>query len=186
MALAGVIASAGGGSSVDPDDPARLRLLYRERALRLAARQTSTPAAPKTRMLFFGLGAEQYAIELQALSEVVRSETLIPLPGAPREIAGIANVRGQIRTVIDMDRLLGLSPAKSRGTYIVLLKHDVYRVGIRIDSLAGVGELGLSLVTEPTAVPALKGLIKGVTADALTIVDAEGIFRHRLFLEAWT
>lgn len=44
-------------------------------------------------------GAERFAIELTEILEVVRDAECAPAPGAPGQLAGVVNVRGEIRPV---------------------------------------------------------------------------------------
>jgi purine-binding chemotaxis protein CheW len=57
--------------------------------------------------LLLPVGADRYALELVAIREVVLAPTVIPLPGAPPTVLGVANLRGEVVPVFDTVALLG-------------------------------------------------------------------------------
>jgi len=54
------------------------------------------------------LDRETYAIHVLQMQEVLRYSDVIPVPGAPDNVLGILNLRGNIVTVMDIRRCLGL------------------------------------------------------------------------------
>lgn len=81
---------------------------------------TATLAAPSTgaRAAELPLQATQYVsfyvdrqllgVPVEAVQEVLATQSIAPVPLAPREIAGLLNLRGQIVTAVDLRRRLGL------------------------------------------------------------------------------
>jgi len=57
--------------------------------------------------LLLPVGADRYALELVAIREVVVAPTVVPLPGAPATVLGVANLRGEVVPVFDTAALLG-------------------------------------------------------------------------------
>ena len=60
--------------------------------------------------LLLPLHADWYAIELTRVREVVPAPVVTPLPGAPPELAGVFNLRGEVVPLFDTAQLLGLPP----------------------------------------------------------------------------
>ncbi len=58
----------------------------------------------------FRLAGRCFAVPSTNVREIVRCEDPTPVPGAPEDVIGIANVRGSIVTVLDGCRRLGLDP----------------------------------------------------------------------------
>ncbi len=90
----------------------------------------------------FQLGEEHYALDIQIAREIVEMMPITPLPRAPRYLAGIINLRGEITNIIDLKDLLGL-PGSGRGESqkIVVLMPDVAggsNVGIIVDDVHSV------------------------------------------------
>jgi len=59
------------------------------------------------RVLSFVVAGELYAVDVNLVQAVARKMTITPVPAAPTEISGIANVKGRVVTVINLYRLLG-------------------------------------------------------------------------------
>ncbi|HOI61364.1 MAG TPA: chemotaxis protein CheW [Methanoculleus sp.] len=90
----------------------------------------------------FQLGEEHYALDIQIAREIVEMMPITPLPRAPRYLAGIINLRGEITNIIDLRDLLGL-PGSERveSQKIVVLMPDVAggsNVGIIVDDVHSV------------------------------------------------
>ena len=154
------------------------RLLQaRARAL---AQEEETAAAPENylEVLEFSLAYERYALETSFVREVYHLKEFTPLPCTPPFILGIISVRGQILAVIDLKRFFNL-PDKGLSDLnkVIILRRGGLEVGLLADAVSGVHAIPLSEVQAP--LPTLEGIspdyLKGVTRDALIILEAEKI-----------
>jgi len=59
------------------------------------------------RVLSFTVAGEYYAVDVNLVQAVARKMSITPVPAAPIEISGIANVKGRVVTVINLYSLLG-------------------------------------------------------------------------------
>ena len=59
--------------------------------------------------LGFFLGPEVYGLPLHQLREVARFTRLRRVPGAPKGVAGLVNLRGEIICALDVRTILGLT-----------------------------------------------------------------------------
>lgn len=156
-----------------PDDQQRL---LHERAQALA-RAPEDPVAPGEliEIAEFKLAAERYGFPLSAVRSVSALKELTPLPCVPRFVCGIVNLRGKIRTVIDLKRFFDL-PEKgiTEANMIMLLEHQGVQLGILADAVLGVRTLASTDLQ--LALPTLTGrrsdYLLGVTADRLIVLDA--------------
>ena len=163
-------------------DPQRLEAVYRQRASQLANRRLALRTAAPTRpVLAFFLGAERYGLELIDLAEVLPFGRCTPLPGAQRELLGVINLQGEVRSVLDLSRLLGLPDTNvSTGGYILMLRQQSLQIGLRVDRVEGIqhivlAELALAGEQGPDS-PAC--FLRGLTPDRLRILSTEAIVRH--------
>ncbi len=62
--------------------------------------------------MVLGIGAERYAVELRDVEEVLPPVRATPVPGAAAVFAGVINVHGEIRPVMDLRRLLGMDAVR--------------------------------------------------------------------------
>lgn len=94
--------------------------------------------------LGFELAGQSYAVPLARVQEIIRPEPETPVPGAPTDVAGIINLRGNIVTVLDGRRRLGLDAGgatEAPGQRLVIFRNTSGDVGMRIDVLRDVLEL---------------------------------------------
>mgnify|MGYP000861621354 CR=1 FL=1 len=103
--------------------------------------------------IMFRLQADEYALEVSAVSEAVRMVALAALPDAPDWLAGVVNMRGHIMPVIDLRRRLHLpAPAPDLNTPIIIVHAGERQFGAIVDALEAVIDLPDSVV-EPIAGP---------------------------------
>lgn len=123
----------------------------------------------------FSLADETYAIDVLQVQEVLKVPEITPVPGVPDYILGIINLRGDVVTVIDARRRLGLPVrAPDDASRIVIIDVDHQNVGILVDSVAEVVQIPADAVDPPPAVgnEQTSRFILGVTSsgDSLTIL----------------
>jgi purine-binding chemotaxis protein CheW len=85
--------------------------------------------------------SEQYALPVDDVLEVVETTALAPVPGAPRAIEGICNLRGQLVPVVGLSRVLGLSAETSTTERVVVTETACGSVGLSVDQVIDVGLL---------------------------------------------
>jgi purine-binding chemotaxis protein CheW len=87
----------------------------------------------------FRVAQEAYAISVLYVLEVAGLGEVTPVPGAPREILGVRNLRGKILPVIDLAALLGTRRSEPPARLLVT-ESDGRRAGLAIDEVTEVGE----------------------------------------------
>jgi len=53
------------------------------------------------------VGTELYAVDVTLVQKVARKLSITPVPSAPDEVVGIANLKGRVVTILSLTRLLG-------------------------------------------------------------------------------
>lgn len=69
----------------------------------------------------FEAGGHRLGIPLEEVAEIARIRRATPVPRAPEFVAGIANIRGRVVTLLDAERLFGTgdgSPGPTAGAMI--------------------------------------------------------------------
>ncbi len=86
-------------------------------------------------LFVFELSNEDYAIEIEYVKEITKSEEkkITPLPNVPSFIKGITNVRGQVVPVIDLEEKFDLN--KKDAKFIVILEMYDTTVGMLVDDV---------------------------------------------------
>ena len=82
----------------------------------------STTASAETQVCTFVVGDLLLGLPLEAVSEVVRTQTLTTVPLADASVVGLFNLRGRIVTAVDARSLLGLParPADESGVHVIV------------------------------------------------------------------
>lgn len=158
---------------------ARLLEIRHERAVRLASRRSDLPAATDVfPVLVFQLGAESYGIELKSIVRIFPQTIVTPLPGASPALLGIANLQGEVRSVLDLRRLSALSVGDAAADgYVLLLRHDGGFVGLYVEQLGGVRHFAPAELTAPDPElneRYLRG-VQAVTPDKVIVLDVAAL-----------
>lgn len=100
--------------------------------------------------LGFELAGQRYAVPLADVREIIRPEPPTPVPGAPGEVLGIINLRGNIVTVLDGCARLGLTATGNTPNQRLVIFHNEFEaIGMCIDSLQDVLELDMRELMPP-------------------------------------
>jgi purine-binding chemotaxis protein CheW len=137
-------------------------------------RPAEGPVAVRQELLTFLLGAEEYAVAIDRVREVVRSPPITEVPRAPGHILGVVTVRGEVVAVIDPRRRLGLPPAhpaEGEGK-VIIVDAGEGPCGLHVDRVASVVRL------LPGAIEPCPQGIAGQRAEFLTGIGRES---DRLF-----
>lgn len=167
--------------------PDRLAAVYNSRALQLANRkavaQETSDGAP---IQVFSFSGQSYGLELAAIVEILPEPRYAQVPGAPPEFLGVANIRGELRAVVDPARLLGQSSGKAgdaSGFLLVLQGRDQHEIALRVDRLGEIRTLQPGdLLPPPDADNAPQThCIKGLASDGVALLDAAALLSHPVF-----
>jgi purine-binding chemotaxis protein CheW len=165
-----------GGTEVAPE---RVRLVLEARARALARPVGSPPAADRLEVLAFVLAKERYAIESRYVVEVFRLKEFSPLPGAQRPVFGVTAWRGELLTILDLRAALGLSVAALDDLSRVIVVGEARPAfGFLADAVQELVTLAAADVREPPeGVAAHREYLRGVTVDAVLVLDAVKLLR---------
>jgi purine-binding chemotaxis protein CheW len=161
----------------DESDSARRDRVLRERAERLA----SAPSVVSRELLFqvaiVLVGEEQVGIPVAHLREIVRVPPVTPLPGMPEGLLGVALLRGEILSVIDLALWVGASGA-SRRSCLAVLERDGRTLGALADQSLGFRDVFADdLAADLGGLPgAERACISRRTRDLCAVLDVPKLF----------
>ncbi|MCW3999475.1 MAG: chemotaxis protein CheW [Candidatus Bathyarchaeota archaeon] len=89
----------------------------------------------------FTIGEVNYGVPVEQVREVRDMQTVTPVPGAPAFVEGVTNLRGQIITVMDLRKRLGLSLGANAGEKIIIIDLGNNAVGVVVDSVTEVSTI---------------------------------------------
>ncbi|MCC9165546.1 chemotaxis protein CheW [Pontibacter harenae] len=88
-------------------------------------------------LIMFRLGSEYYAIKIGLVKEVTITPTITRMPRTPHFIKGVANIRGDIIAVMDLEQRFNIEPTpveqglhNPNVTYTLVLEAKDYNLGI--------------------------------------------------------
>jgi purine-binding chemotaxis protein CheW len=126
----------------------------------------------------FRLASETYGIESMFVREIHTLKDFTPLPGVPAFVLGIANVRGQILSVVDLKKFFNL-PDKGLGELnkVIILRNKQMEFGILADAVLGTRSVPQEAIQPPPATVTGIGAeyLRGVTKERVIILDAQKI-----------
>ena len=104
--------------------------------------------------LTFGLGEEEFALEITKVREVMDYTAITKVPRMPEFLSGVINLRGNVVPVIDLRLKLGMSATKKTAdTCIVIMEIEVdgelIDMGALADSVQEVIDLNPAQIEPP-------------------------------------
>lgn len=110
--------------------------------------------------LLVELGGERYAIAAEDVLEVGAECAPVPLPGAPKGVLGLQNVRGEVLPLLDLAALVG---AGERGglAATVVVEQGGRRAVLAVDGLRDVAPLVVEDARDETGPLRSSGLVDG-------------------------
>lgn len=158
-------------------------------------RHTDPPAVVEAArlLLLLAVGEQQYAIDSEAVVEVIPRVVLRPMSGAAPHQSGVFNFRGRVVPVVDVSRLIaGTACAEHLSSRIIMVRH---RGGEGSESLVGLlAERVTDTVLKPLnrfqpteSAAAARPFLGGVALDErglIQLLQIEPLAREALTAEA--
>jgi len=90
---------------------------------------------PNVHLIVFKLGAEEYGIRIEQVKEVTITPEITRMPKTPAFIKGIANIRGDIIAIMDLEERFHITPVlpldqTHKHTYTLALEAKDYTIGL--------------------------------------------------------
>ncbi len=106
--------------------------------------------------LIYRLGGYSIATPLDEVAEILdHMPVLTPVPGVSFWVAGIANVRGNILPVIDLEGFFLDAPIeRSRRTRVLIVQDDGGQIGLMVNDVGGMRHFPLETRADADPVPA--------------------------------
>jgi len=139
------------------------------------------------RGLSFIVGGELYAVDVTLVQKVARKLAVTPVPSAPFEVVGIANLKGRVVTVLSLSRILGTQLPCDEDRYIntIVFKSSSGRedqMGLAVEKPGNLIDIEVDDIKPPPITAGAEGnfCITGVTEVGemfYRIIDIESIRR---------
>lgn len=88
-------------------------------------------------LIVFKLGGERYSLEIDKVKEIVPVPTVSKLPRAPKYMKGVANIRGSVMVIMDLEEKFELFKSEdiSEKTFTLVIKNERFKVGILVSEV---------------------------------------------------
>ena len=132
-------------------------------------------------VVIFRLADEFYALDIQAVQEIVRMQTITAIPGSDAWVEGITNLRGRVVPVIDLRRRCSLPAGDyTSETRIVVVSSASGMVGLIVDAVSEVMRIPGEQIELPGGIvnipehAYLRGIAK-LEDRLVSIMDLDGV-----------
>ncbi len=159
--------------------------ILRARAQALARAPRQDVVQESLAILEFRLASETYGIEADFVREVVLLKDFTPLPGVPPFVLGIANVRGQILSIVNLKKFFDL-PENGLGQLnrLIILRNERMEFGVLADEIRGTHAIAPAAIQDSPATVTGIGAkyLHGVTGEGVIILDAQKILNDETII----
>ncbi|MCF6361394.1 MAG: chemotaxis protein CheW [Cyclobacteriaceae bacterium] len=98
------------------------------------AQQEKIKSSERLQLIVFKLAGEEYALPIDDIKEVVITPGIAKIPQTPDYIKGVANIRGNIIAIMDMEERLKLMKEEREitGSYTLVIASEKFKLGILV------------------------------------------------------
>lgn len=130
-------------------------------------------------LLFTLRSGKQMAINLLKVSEIIPTPALIRLPESHPYVLGVATLRGQPLSVIDLSQAIGMAPmADARGGCLIVTEFSRSKQGLHVQSVVKIVHIPSSKILPPPYGARANSYITGATeidGQLVQILDVEKV-----------
>lgn len=98
--------------------------------------QPVTGHAGTIQIVVFKLGEEEYGLHIDQIKEVVITPTITRMPQTPAYVKGVANIRGNVIAILDLEEKFDLARAPqgpaSKNNFTLVIESEDYKMGILV------------------------------------------------------
>ena len=105
-------------------------------------------------LVVFDLASEAYGVDIGAVREIIRMQTITRMPRTPDYVEGVINLRGKVTPVVDLRKRFGLAEAEgdSRHQRIVVVDTGTRSMGFVVDAVSEVLRVPVGSIEPPSSV----------------------------------
>ncbi len=155
------------------DGPRTSAVLLQEIARRRERQQVVDVQVECVKMVLVSVGGVPCAFRGECVKEILPLLPIFPVPGTPECLLGVINVRGQIESVVELTKLMGLpSPNEGPSSRIVIGEAGGIRSGVLVESVVDVLDVPAGALRPPleTLSTSIRELVAGSFQHGETLV----------------
>ncbi len=101
-----------------------------------ATKSTEATHSRTQQIVVFKLGQEEYGLHIDQIKEVVITPTITRMPQTPPYVKGVANIRGNVIAMLDLEEKFGLQrnteSVKAGNNFTLVIESEEYKMGILV------------------------------------------------------
>lgn len=103
----------------------------------------------RMQLIIFKLGSEEYGLSIEQIKEVVLTPRIAKMPQTSDHIKGVANIRGNIIAIMDLEQKFGLTKNYSieesnNSNYTLVVESEEYKVGVLVKEVPNTLSISVS------------------------------------------
>ena len=126
--------------------------VLRQRADTLSREQVDESVERRTEVLAFSVGDEWYAVRIGDVKEILSDYHITWLPSLPEHILGVVNIRGEVTSVTDFRRILGMSDAGESEAPMIVVGDEACKTALVVDEIGDIVEIPEGGIEPPLSV----------------------------------
>ena len=142
-------------------------------------------------LIIFKLGQEEYALHIDQIKEVVLTPGIAKIPQTPDYIIGVANIRGNIISIVNLNTKFGLkadNDTKKNARYTLVVESESFKIGILVNEVPNTLVVPETDIDKSSTVlqysnlddDCIKGIVKSgdrmiIMVDMFKMMESEGL-----------
>lgn len=146
---------------------------------REAASHQSKEHSERMQLIIFKLAGEEYGLSIDQIKEVVLTPRVAKMPQTPPYIKGVANIRGNIIAIMDLEQKFGLGKGLIEDealNYTLVVENAVFKVGVLVK------EVPDTLTIEVNDIDKASTLVQYSSLDASCLVGIVNVGERMIIL----
>lgn len=98
--------------------------------------KTDAAQARTMQIVVFKLGQEEYGLHIDQIKEVVITPTITRMPQTPAFVKGVANIRGNVIAMLDLEEKFGLvrnsETVQNGNNFTLVIESEDFKMGILV------------------------------------------------------
>ncbi|BDS09778.1 chemotaxis protein CheW [Aureispira anguillae] len=130
-------------------------------------------------LIIFKLGGEEYGLSIDQIKEVVLTPKVAKMPQTPPYIKGVANIRGTIIAIMDLEQKFGLGEEQEEEqalNYTLVVENETVKVGILVK------EVPNTLTIEVDDIDKASTLVQYSSLDASCLIGVVNVGERMIIL----
>ncbi len=103
-------------------------------------------------IVVFKLGQEEYGMPIDQIKEVVITPAVTKMPQTPEFVKGVANIRGNIIAILDLETKFGLpqspSASRSENNFTLVIESEEHKMGVLVKEVPNTLSIARSIIED--------------------------------------